>query len=361
MSVSTIQTDGVPPLDRDALRRPGAAVEADPASTPEVRCRCRRVLACLDGSELGQRVIPHALALARAFDAPITLLRVLECPAASAGLSDPMEWEIRRSEARERLDHILHARRAAYESIDTEVVEGHAAEQICHWAQHHDADVTVLASHGAGGPTRWSLASTARKLVERLPGSFMLIPAAAMPVADDVARYRRILVPMDGSLRAESVLPVAIRLATAGQAEVILGHVVPVPELTEIGPLDSEAVELREKLVERNERVASAYLDRLRVRLTASGAPIRTMVLRAGDVRSRLARLIVDEDVDLVVLSAHGRSGRVDVPFGSSVEYLLAHASTPLLILRESSPRVPTRPSEAIPCDGTRLPSQATP
>lgn len=328
---------------------------------PEVRCRFRRVLACLDGSVLGERVIPHALALASAFDAPITLLRVLECPPAGPAISDPMEWEIRRSEARERLDDIVHARRATYASIDTDLVEGHAAEQICLWARHHDADMTVLSSHGASGPTQWSLASTARKLVDRVPGSFMLIPAAALPIPDEMARYRKILVPMDGSLRAESVLPVALRLAGAGQAEVILGHVVPIPELTEIGPLDSEALELRERLVERNERVASAYLDHQRVGLAASGATIRAMVLRAGDVRSRLARLIVDEAVDLVVLSAHGRSGRADVPFGSSVEYLLAHASTPLLIVREGPSRVPTRRSEPTPCDHVRLPSQASP
>jgi nucleotide-binding universal stress UspA family protein len=322
--------------------------------------RCRRVLACLDGSELGERVIPHALALARAFDAPITLLRVLECPPAGAALADPMEWEMRRSEARERLDRILKSRHATYRSIDAELVEGHAAEQICRWVQHHDADVTVLSSHGASGPTQWTLASTARKLVDRVPRSFMLIPAGAPPIADDAARYRRILVPMDGSLRAESVLPVVACLAAAEQAEVILGHVVPVPELTEIGPLDSEALELRQRLVERNERVASAYLDRLQSQLAASSAAIRTIVVRAGDVRSRLARLVVDESVDLVVLSAHGRSGRSDVPFGSNVEYLLAHTSTPLLILREGPPNIATRPSHAIP-DGTRLPSQASP
>jgi nucleotide-binding universal stress UspA family protein len=311
----------------------------------------------VNGSELGERVIPHALTLARAFGAPVTLLRVLECPSVNTAPFDPMEWEIRRSEAREHLDRIVQRRRAAYESIDAELVEGHAAEQICLWVRHHDADVTVLSSHGASGPTQWRLASTAHKLVDRVPGSFMLVPAGAPPIANDLARYQRIFVPMDGSLRAESVLPVALRLATAEQAEVILGHVVPVPELTEIGPLDSEAVELRERLVERNERVASAYLDRLRAQLATSGAKIRTTVVRAGDVRSRLARLILDEAIDLVVLSSHGRSGRSDVPFGSNVEYLLAHSSTPLLILREG----PARPSEAIPCDGMRLPSQASP
>jgi nucleotide-binding universal stress UspA family protein len=300
------------------------------------------------------------LALARAFDAPVTLLRVLECPSAGAGPFDPMEWEIRRSEAREQLDGIVHGRHAAYEAFDTELVEGHAAEQICGWVRHHDADVTVLSSHGASGATEWSLASTARKVVDRVPGSFILIPAAAAAVAGDVARYRTILVPMDGSLRAESVLPVVVRLGAAERAELILGHVVPVPELTEIGPLDSEAVELRERLVERNERVARAYLDRLRGQLAASGGTIRTMVVRAADVRSRLARLIVDVKAELVVLSAYGRSGRSDVPFGSTVEYLLAHTSTPLLILREGPPRVATRPSRAIACDGMRLPSQAS-
>jgi nucleotide-binding universal stress UspA family protein len=330
-------------------------------SSIDAGTRCRRVLACLDGSGLGERVVPHALAVARAFDAPVTVLRVLECPSRGEGPFDPMEWEMRRSEARRQLDGLVHGRHAAYETFDAELVEGHAAEQICRWVRHHDADVTVLSSHGASGAAEWSLASTARKLVDRVPGSFMLIPAAAAAIAGEVARYRKILVPMDGSLRAESVLPVVVRLAAAEQAELVLGHVVPVPELTEIGPLDREAVELRERLVERNERVARAYLDRLRCQLAATGAAVRTLVVRAADVRSRLGRLIADENAELVVLSAYGRSGRSDVPFGSTVEYLLAHASTPLLILREGPPRVAIRPSRAVPPDAIRLPSQASP
>jgi nucleotide-binding universal stress UspA family protein len=331
-------------------------------ASPEAGARCRRILACLDGSAFGERVVPHALAVARSFEVPVTLLRVLECPAAGGLPPDPMEWEMRRSEARSQLERIVHGRRDAHEAIDAELVEGQAAEQICRWIQHHDADVTVMSSHGASGATPWGgLASTARKLVDRVPGSFMLIPSKAGSVADDVARYRRILVPMDGSVRAESVLPIVVRLAMAEEAEVVLGHVVPAPEVTEIGPLDHEAVELRKRLVNRNERVARAYLDRLRSQLAAGGITTRTVVVRAPDVRSRLARLIVDENAELVVLSAYGRSGRSDVPFGSTVEYLLTHARTPLFILRDGSPRVAARPPRAIPRDGMRLPSQASP
>jgi hypothetical protein len=77
-------------------------------------------------------------------------------------------------------------------------------------------------------------------------------------------------------------------------------------------------------------------------------------------VRTRLASLISDEEVDLVVLSAHGRGGHGDVPCGSVTTHLLAHASTPLLIVRPRTTRA-TRRSHAKPeSTGARLPSQAS-
>jgi nucleotide-binding universal stress UspA family protein len=168
-----------------------------------------------------------------------------------------------------------------------------------------------------------------------------------------------VLVPVDGSPRAENVLPLAKRIARAQGAELLLAHVIPVPELTEIGPLDAEDLELRERLVRRNERVAGEYLDRLRARLADSDVSVRALVLRGGDPRNRLARLVLDEAVDLVVLSAHGRSARSDVPLGSVTAHLVAHAEAPLLILRPHPPaamrRVAPPDQEAV-----RLPSQAT-
>lgn len=316
-----------------------------------------RVVACVDGSELGERGIPHALAVARASGAPITLLRVLESKAAGGEPPDPLEWDIRRRESRDYVARLAGEQGELEIPVGSEVIEGQAAEEICRWTRQHGARLTVLCTHGARGQTEWSLASTASKLVEGIPGSVLLVPAAA-PRQPRVARYRRILVPVDGSPRAESVIPLAERIAASQGAELILAHVVPVPELIETGPLDAETLEIREQLVRRNERVANEYLDRLRAQLAGSEVSVRALVLRGGDARGRMDRLIVDEGVDLVVLSAHGRSARADVSLGSVAAHLVAHAKAPLLIVRR-------RPVAAIRAarverEGARLPSQST-
>src|ERR1019366_8433875 len=116
---------------------------------------------------------------------------------------------------------------------------------------------------------------------------------------------------------------------------------------------------LRGQLVRRNERVAHDYLDRIRARVVKGGISARTLVLCDGDVRSRLARAIVDEAVDLVVLSAQGRSGHSDVPFGSVAAYLIAHAVAPLLIICRHSTRATRRVAAAGGGTGGRLPSHA--
>ena len=116
-----------------------------------------------------------------------------------------------------------------------------------------------------------ALSSTARKLVEAVPGSLLLVPADGDRRDGCAARYRRIMVPLDGSARAESVLPIATRLAKAHEAELLIAHVTPAPELTKVGPLTAQDLELEQRVIARNERVARSYLDQIRARLIRGG------------------------------------------------------------------------------------------
>jgi nucleotide-binding universal stress UspA family protein len=317
-----------------------------------------RIVACVDGSELGERVIPHALAVAHAVRAPVTLLRVLECHTTPTGEPpDALDWDLRRRESRDYVDRLAGSRGDANVAVDAELIEGQAAEEICLWTRRHGLGLTVLCSHGSRGASEWDLASTARKLVDGAPGSILIVPAAA-PQQGGVARYRRILLPVDGSPRAESVLPLAMRIASAQGAELLLVYVVPAPELIETGPLDAETLELRERIVRRNERVANEYLDRLRAQIGGSDVSARALVLRGGDARGRVARLIVDEGVDLVVLSSHGRSARADVSLGSVAAHLVGHSAAPLLIVRRRAPAAAHRVAR-FEEDAARFPSQA--
>ncbi|MGH7339627.1 MAG: universal stress protein [Candidatus Rokuibacteriota bacterium] len=338
----------------DADRQASSRSKGQPAPGAEPT----RIAVCMDGSELCERVLPHAWALARACGLPVTLLTVLERERVADAPPDPFEWELRRHEARQYLTTVGERGRKEDLAIDVEVIEGEAAAEICAWDLHHDVSYTALTTHGSSGASPWCLAGTARKLVEGAPGSVLLVPSSAS-ASGPVAKYRRIVVPLDGSPRAEATLSVATRVAQAHASELVLVHVVPLPELTEIGPPDAKDVELRDRLTRRNERVASTYLDRIRGRLAGSHLKIGTRVLPAADPRDRFVEFLADEEADLVVLSAHGRGERVHSPVGSFAAHLIHFSETPLLILRDRA-GLPARNSWTTQED-VRLPSHAAP
>lgn len=323
------------------------------------------VLVCLDRSPLGESVLPHAIALARGCGARLTLLHVLETKRGleAPGPVDPLEWEIGLAEGREYLEHVAAHHRSSDVPMSTALIQGHAAEQICAWAGSHRVDVTVLCTHGEGGRTEWSLASTTQKLIEGVAGSLLLVPASAAAPAGPAACYTRILVPLDGSARAESALSLAIRLARAQDTELILVHIVPVPELTRIGPLVPEDLDLERRLVGRNERVGQQYLERLQARLQQSGLTVRTVLARDADVRNELVRVVAREQADLVVMSAHGSTGRTDRPCGSVAAHLLACCGTPVLVVREAERAMGRRrdPMAERSQSRARMPALATP
>lgn len=301
----------------------------------------RQVIACLDGSDLGRGVVPHAQVVCEALDANLTLLHVLEADARVAKSSvpaDPVDWGIRQREARAHLDRVVSQLSPVASEVRSELIQGRPAEQICHWAENHDVDLTVICSHGSHGLTDWDLASTARKLIDRIPGSLLLVPAVVAAQSKEV-RYRRILVPLDGSARAESVVPLALRIAASQGAEVVFAHVVTAPEILRLGLPDAESADLEHRVVDHNRRIATSYLDRLRARVSRSGSDVRSVVVCDGSVRTRLDQLIRDEKIDLVVMSAHGATGRLDSSCGSVTEYALTHASVPLLVLRDRADR----------------------
>jgi nucleotide-binding universal stress UspA family protein len=338
--------------------------EALQRGSPTLAAPFRRIAVCVDGSEMGETLVRHAAMVAAAFGAPLTILRVLESESnTDTAPSDPLEWGVRQREARAYLEQLVSLAGHCDIDVRSELIQGRAAEQICGWAWQHGAELTVLASHGEHGRSEWMLSSTARKLVDAVPGSFLLVPADGDRRDGSAVRYRRIMVPLDGSARAESVLPIATRLAKAHEAELLIAHVTPAPELTKVGPLTAQDLDLEQRVIARNERVARSYLDQIRTRLSEAGVAARTVIARSGDARTQLARLVRREGVDLLILSAYGRRGPRDTPCGSVAAHLLTQVSVPLLVIRERPRRVMKRLSQeaARRAASARPPAQAAP
>lgn len=297
------------------------------------------ILVPLDGSALAECVLPHAVAITRATDARITLLRVCERPASFRGADtvDPLAWRILVAEAKAYLEEVTTRLKQMGLSVESVQLEGQAPERVIEFARSHQVDLIVLSSHGQSGLSGWNISSVVQKIIMRACVPVM-IARAYRPLPGDLAalRYRRILVPLDGGQRAECVLPLATALARASDATLLLTHVIYRPDLPHRGPVAAEDSRLADRLIERNQSEAANYLEEQRSRLPIN---VETRLLESHSVPVALLDLVEQEGVDLVVLSAHGSSGGMKWPYGSVAVTFIVYSTSPLLIVQDLSPQ----------------------
>jgi nucleotide-binding universal stress UspA family protein len=143
-----------------------------------------------------------------------------------------------------------------------------------------------------------------------------------------------LLVPLDGSLRSESVLPAAARISRAYGAELLLVHIVQEPLPTQVLNAHEDLQRVHE-LAMRLELSGSRYLQGLRDRLTHERTAVRTLVVRHPNERQALLEVSIREQADLIVLSAHGSACDPVHSFGSVTNDLLAHSQLPMLVLQD--------------------------
>jgi nucleotide-binding universal stress UspA family protein len=293
------------------------------------------MLVPLDGSSLAECVLPHTVALAQAFGSRVTLLQVLERgPTYDLARSvDPVGWNLRKAEAEAYLGGWAARLRKFGFLIESRLLEGHAAEQIIEFAHGHDVELIVLSSHGRSGLSGWNISSVVQKIVLRAYIPAMIV-RAYQPCTGDLGslRYRQLLVPLDGSQRAECVLPLVTTLARFHGCQLLLAHLVCRPEIPRRVPLTLDEIELVNELTERNRLVASSYLEKIRSQLSVD---VETRLLVSDDITATLHDLVEEEDVAVVVLGAHGYSGRTKWPYGSVALSFIIYGTTPLLIVQD--------------------------
>jgi nucleotide-binding universal stress UspA family protein len=171
--------------------------------------------------------------------------------------------------------------------------------------------------------------------------------------------FQRILVPLDGSARAEEALPVAARIARASGGSVHLLQVVSPP--IDYGGGLAAAPLLSEQVIESEMSEATHYLKTVAAWPGLSGIQISTEVA-CGLPAQYILAVARSGEVDLIVLCSHGRTGFTRWVLGS-VAHTLAHESTVhTLVLRESEPAALLTRSDAarplcalVPLDGSAL------
>lgn len=295
----------------------------------------KRILLPLDRSSLAECVLPHAVAVARAFDSQVTLAHVMgqRDRASWRRAVDPLNWQIKRAEAESYLADLALRLQNAGLQAEKVILEGPAAERIVEFSRKNDIPLVMLSSHGQSGLSSWNVSSVVQKIILRAHTSIMIVHAY-QPVSPDVTglRYRRLLLPLDGSQRAECVLPMASTLARSHEAHILLAHVVRRPEMPRRTRPTDDDVELADRIVERNQAEATQYLEQLRPRISGE---TQARILVSDHVAATLHELVDQEKIDLVLFAAHGYSGQTRWPYGSVVNSFITYGTTSLMIVQD--------------------------
>jgi nucleotide-binding universal stress UspA family protein len=148
--------------------------------------------------------------------------------------------------------------------------------------------------------------------------------------------YERVLVPLDGSERAEAILPFVEKMAGPLDAEVVLVWVIePLPT----GELIAAAGVVDPDAWSRQELEAKQYLTDLESRLRAKGLRVQSRLPR-GQAADQIVATAVASGSDLIAMTTHGRSGIGRFLFGSVGEAVLRASPVPVLMFR-ATPNAP--------------------
>ncbi|WP_421055712.1 universal stress protein [Leisingera sp. D0M16] len=317
-----------------------------PASGKSRKCRLfQRVLVCLDRSPNSQRVLEKAVELAKLLEAPLTAVRMSSEPGNDFRAVDPVDWELAKRDELERLRELAVSANAPGD-IHLEILTWPEILTVCRKADAQERALTVIGAgeHKEKGSQRFG--GTSRDLIDSLPGSVFIVPA---PLAGGRGNgpERRVLAPLDGSSEAEAALRIAAQFASKRDAELVLIHAIEEVAAPASGQARREEKALCERLMSHRERVAQNMLERVRRLIPGNG--VRSRVLRARNPRQALAQSILEEQGELVVLSARGMGGDPELSVGSTADYLISHATTPVLLVRTKAGELPQRSAEAPP------------
>ena len=299
------------------------------------------ILVPLDGSQLADCVLPHVLAIARSFEAEITLLRMLEKNHAgtSAQLFDLLNWQINKTRAALYLEKTKVRFQESKIRVRTVVLEGLVAEGITEYAHNQGMKLIILSSHGRNGLTQWGVSSTTQKIILNAHTSLLIVRAHQYGVYSDelsaAPLYQRIMVPLDGSQRAENVLPILTQLARFHKSQIHLVQVVQSPEMARQMPASPEYVDLSNRVVMRNREEGGRYLEQMKSRSYLEGMTVQTHLVTSDNAAVSLHQLEQQEQFDLVAFSAHGYSGNQQWLYGSMVNNFIMYGKVPLLIVQD--------------------------
>jgi nucleotide-binding universal stress UspA family protein len=293
------------------------------APTVVTRVAFKNILLATDFSEVSQHALLHALAMAKRYDAKLTLLHVAPPEVVTPIPMEPvlvdMDWQKRR--AAENM-----ARLELYESLhsfphDVVMRQGSPWPEMADVIADKNIDLIVLGTHGRGVIGTLVLGSVAEEVLRHATCPVLTVGPDVLQSLVDPQQLSHVLFATDFSEGSMRALPYALSLAEENNSELTLMHVL---EQLEPMPLQYS----KELLADYRARLWEMVPDDARLWCRPQ---VTVAIGKAGDEMVRAAR---NRKVDMIVRGVHGRGAVASHLPWTVVHTLVRHARCPVLTVR---------------------------
>lgn len=279
-----------------------------------------QLLLPVDGSEGSDRALDHAVRLAKTYDASVHALYVIDDGSLPFDFDAVAKGEQVRTAVESTGDDALAAVEERCEAagvpVTSEQREGVPATVILDCAADREADLLVTGTHRRNRLERFLDRSVTQQVSREAT-----VPVLAVPVAAATVDYQDVLLASDGRQGAERATECALDIVGRYRA-LLHGLYVLDSRFARSGPL-KEAVE----------REASETTRRLRARAAQEGRDV-VIAQREGRPAAEILDYTDVEEMDLIVLGTHGRTGLDRFLMGSVAGEVLREATVPVLTAR---------------------------
>ena len=299
----------------------------------------RQILCPIDLSEFSRHALDHAVAIARRYDATITVFNVCTVVAATAyapgtpmlPVTVPTPGDLEALLA--SIKRFVETEVGLTVPMRFEIGEGDATSAILDRAGTIPSDLIVMGTHGRSGFDRLILGSVTEKVIRKATCPVLTVPRRmddVIPIPDRL--FTRILCATDFSDASLHALEYALSLVRDADTHLTLVHVVEVtPAPQSEAAVDIEARALGAYVAAaaeaRAEQLARIVPDSVRALCTME----RTLAI--GKAHREILRIADERQSDVIVLGAHG-FGVPQFLFGSTANQVVRQARCPVLTIR---------------------------
>jgi len=298
------------------------------------------VLVAIDFSAPSLEAIEAALPLITHFGADLHLVHVFEPDYLSSSIvAIPLvvpELEVGQR-VRRRLRDLAKDYSVPLRRENIHAIRGRPFEEICRLAREIDIDLIVIATRGHTGLKHLVLGSTAERVVRYSPCPVLVIRESdsRKKPAPQLATFRKILVPVDFSDCSMKGLGYAKALAREFKAKLILLRSI---ALEYYVASDEYARYDFPLLMQQADRTAKQQMRDLVQQTNWNGIETSIQIGHAGQ---QICTEASDRKADLIAISTHGKTGFKHVLLGSTAEYVVRHASCPVLVVPSRERELP--------------------